>query len=138
MKHRPYLVVEDDALDAKALREAFSAAAIPNELVLVRSAEAALEKLKDPTEARLRPNLILMDLSLPGMSGLELLAELKRDRELALVPAILLSSSDRPEDCRAAYLGGAAGFMVKPVQTHRFREMVAALHAYWQRCERPR
>jgi two-component system, chemotaxis family, response regulator Rcp1 len=79
------------------------------------------------------PDLILLDIGLPGLDGHRVLAEVKSDPELHLIPVIVLSSSAREEEITRAYELGANAYVVKPSQLNRFRDMVRAIYSFW--CE---
>ena len=105
------LVVEDSQADRASVRIAFERSGLPILLIFAESAEEALKQLRMDG---VRPHMMLVDAHLPGASGLELLAMLKRDRKLREIPVFMLSGSEDPEDIRGAYRGQACGFLHKP------------------------
>jgi CheY-like chemotaxis protein len=132
------LYVEDDPIDVGNLQRAFSRCGIANPLRSVPSAGEALSLLRGaPGGARLRPAIILLDLGLPGMGGLELLRELKSDPALRGIPIVVLSASRHDRDLETAYQLGVAGYVVKPMDFEGFVRAVAAVERYWALCELP-
>jgi CheY-like chemotaxis protein len=83
------------------------------------------------------PKLILLDLNMPGMSGLEFLTTIKSDPELRRIPVIILSTSDLETDIQASYEGGVAGYFVKPLEYPQFVTTVQCILRYWELCQHP-
>lgn len=123
------LLVEDDPADASLVKAAFSEAGVAAVVHHVVDSVDALARLRRPG-ARL-PQLVLLDINLPRMTGRELLAALKADALLRGVPVVVLSTSDAESDVRAAYALGAAGYIVKPVDMGVLIEAMRCLHRYW-------
>lgn len=121
------LLVEDDAVDAMALRRALARAAVDVVLTHVEDGQAALDAL-----ATTRFDAALVDVRLPRMSGLELLARLRADPDRAPPAAFAYSTSDDDADVRAAYAAGAAGYFVKPTDPDDTPPFLHALHAWWR------
>ena len=125
------LHVEDDPIDVGNLRRAFSRCGIGNPVRSVPSAGEALTLLRGGIGgARVRPALILLDLGLPGIGGLELLRELKSDPALRGIPVVALSASRHDRDLEAAYQLGVAGYVVKPMDFDGFVRVIAAVERY--------
>jgi CheY-like chemotaxis protein len=120
------LLVEDDEGDVLMTREAFEFYKIPNPLHVVTDGEQALQFLRrtGPFADAPRPGLILLDVNLPRLSGLEVLAELKRDPDLLLIPVVMLTTSQAEEDILRSYELHANAFVSKPVD---FENFVAAI-----------
>lgn len=78
-----------------------------------------------------RPHLVVLDLRMPKMGGLDVLEEMNADVTLACIPVVVLSSSDRPEDIRASYAGGANSYVTKPAALSGLREGVGEMARYW-------
>jgi CheY-like chemotaxis protein len=135
----PILHVEDDPVDVGNLQRAWARLGVRNPLWTVGNGEEALDLLrsKGPHAHEPRPGLILLDLSMPVMSGLEFLREVKSDPELRLIPTVVLTASNHETDRRNAYDLGAAGYLVKPIEFPRFAEVVGAIERYWALCEAP-
>jgi CheY-like chemotaxis protein len=130
------LLVEDDEVDVMNVRRAFLRNRIGNPLFVAGNGVEALEKLRNgevPAERR----LILLDLNMPRMNGIEFLAELRRDPELAATPVVVLTTSNNDRDKIQAYDFNVAGYLVKPVTFAEFAELMAALNKYWTLVELP-
>jgi len=128
------LLAEDNADHAFFTTRAFHDAHGDGlEMHTVSDGEEVLEFLRQRgrfTDVR-RPHLIVLDLKMPKKSGLEVLAEMREDSELRVIPVVVLSSSDRTEDIRASYAGGANSYVTKPTTLSGLREGVGELARYW-------
>jgi len=135
----PILHVEDDPVDVANLQRACARLGIRNPLRSVPNGEEALDLLrgKDSDEREPRPGLILLDLSMPVMGGLEFLREVKSDPALRTIPTVVLTASNHESDRRQAYELGAAGYVVKSIDLDRFVEAVGVIERYWALCEIP-
>ena len=130
------LLVEDDEVDVMNVRRAFKANDIANPLFVVGNGVEALEKLRSgelPAERR----LVLLDLNMPRMNGIEFLVELRRDPELAATTVVVLTTSNNDRDRVQAYDLNVAGYLVKPVTFAEFAELMATLNKYWTLVEMP-
>jgi CheY-like chemotaxis protein len=116
------LLVEDDEGDVLMTREAFEFYKIRNPLHVVTDGEQALQFLRrtGPFAGAPRPGLILLDVNLPRLNGLEVLAELKRDPELLLIPVVMLTTSKAEEDILRSYKLHANAYVSKPVDFENF------------------
>ncbi|MFD1730296.1 response regulator [Deinococcus malanensis] len=134
------LLVEDSEPDIHLTREAFSEAGIANTLHIARDGVEALELLRCcPDRPKIpRPDVILLDINMPRMNGLEVLEELKRDPDLMTIPVIMLTTSQAEEDVLRSYQAYAASYVVKPVEFDRFYEAIRALGRYMLTIVRPR
>lgn len=126
---RPILLVEDNPDDAELALHAWRANRIAEPVVVRADAASALAWLADPGEPL--PRLVLLDLKLPGIPGLEVLRALRTAARTRLVPVVVLTTSREPRDVFAAYQLGANGYVVKPVELHRFTEIVRRIAAFW-------
>ncbi|MCA9432907.1 MAG: response regulator, partial [Candidatus Omnitrophica bacterium] len=88
-------------------------------------------------EGRGLPNLIVLDLNMPIMGGLEFLGALKSDPALRQIPVVVMTTSSERKDIERSYDLGAAGYMVKPLDHEEFVTKVKRLHDYWKSCEKP-
>ena len=128
------LFVEDDPLDAKMAMTALSA--ITNRVQLVRDGESALDFLfcrgafarRQPSH---RPQLILLDLELPKMGGLEVLHSVKSDPRTATIPVVVLTGSERQRDVQASKRLGAADYILKPVDMLNLTRVVPTVNYQW-------
>ena len=120
------LLVEDDEGDILMTREAFEFHKIRNPLHVVSDGERALQYVRQtgPFADAPRPGLILLDINLPRLSGLEVLAELKADPELAVIPVVVLTTSQAEEDILRSYRLHANAYVSKPVD---FENFIAAI-----------
>lgn len=127
------LLIEDNASEAKLTREALREAGVQHELFVVSDGECATRFLKQERgyETVPRPNVILLDLNLPGKHGREVLTEIKHDRTLCHIPVIVFSNSQATEDVDAVYQLGGNGYVVKSGDLDEFFASVKALVDFW-------
>lgn len=120
------LLVEDDPGDVLLIREAFADQKVGNMLSVVSDGVEAMRYVRGEGEyaGRERPDLVLLDLNLPRKSGAEVLAEIKGDPELSMIPVIVLTTSEAEEDVLRSYRMHANAYITKPVDFERFREIV--------------
>lgn len=128
------LLVEDDDLDVMNVHRALAQAPEIASITVARDGLEALKMLRSgvPPIERL---VILLDLRMPRMSGLDLLRELRSDPRLKRIPNVILTTSDDPHDREAAFCLGAAGYFVKPAAPTRFRQIMDAMRSYWSVAE---
>jgi CheY-like chemotaxis protein len=135
-----FLLVEDDENDVILVRRAFSKSQLLNPLAVVRNAEEAMAYFmgigayKNRSEYPL-PSLVLLDLKMPGMSGIEFLQWLRQQPGYGSTRVVILTSSSLTRDVNAAYQAGANSFLIKPVDFERFVEITSALSGYWMRTD---
>ena len=128
------LLVEDNPGDVRLAREALKEHALPFHLSVANDGDAALDFLQHARQqnaSSLRPDLILLDLNLPGLSGLEVLAAIKSDPKLSMIPVVVLSMSRAEHDIRAAYANHANCYINKPIDLDEFIEVVGQLERFW-------
>ena len=127
------LLVEDDEGDVLMTREAFEFYKIRNPLHVVTDGERALQFLRrtGPFVDAPRPGLILLDINLPRRSGLEVLAELKADPELALIPVVMLTTSQAEEDILRSYRLHANAYVSKPVDFEQFMAAIRQIDDFF-------
>ncbi len=130
------LLVEDDEVDVMNVRRAFERNKITNPLFVAGDGVEALEMLRDGRVPRQR-RLLLVDINMPRMNGLEFLRAVRADRELRLIPVVVLTTSDDERDRFEAYELNVAGYLLKPVTFTTFVEVMAALNKYWTLVELP-
>ena len=130
------LLVEDDEVDVMNVQRAFKKNHIANPLFLANNGIDALEQLRNGSIPRDR-RIILLDLNMPRMNGIEFLRELRRDPELNLTPVVVLTTSNDERDRIEAYNLNVAGYILKPVTFSNFCEVMAALNKYWALVELP-
>ncbi len=126
------LLVEDNPHDVEIMIRALKKGHVKNDLVVARDGQEALDILYGHTagESEL-PGLILLDLNLPKVGGLEVLERIKRDPGLKRIPVIILTTSKREEDVVRSYDLGVNTFITKPVGFEDFIKVVATLNEYW-------
>jgi CheY-like chemotaxis protein len=127
----PYdiLLVEDDDGDAILIEDALPASVGSRRLTRAVDGIAALELLRGPTGYR--PDLIVLDLNLPRMSGSELLAILKQDRDFVTIPVVVLATSQEPDSIIDAYRKHANAYVTKPVNHEAFAQAVRSLGSFF-------
>ena len=130
------LLVEDDEVDVMNVRRAFQKNHITNPLFVAGDGLEALEVLRGGRVPRDR-RLVLLDLNMPRMNGLEFLRELRADPELAHTPVVVLTTSNEERDKVDAYGLKVAGYLLKPVTFGNFCEVMTALNKYWTLVELP-
>jgi CheY-like chemotaxis protein len=130
------LLVEDDEVDVMNVKRAFEKNHIMNPLYLATNGIEALELLRGndiPASRR----LVLLDLNMPRMNGIEFLQELRKDPELASTTVVVLTTSNDERDKVEAYSLNVAGYILKPVTFDNFCEAMVALNKYWSLVEFP-
>ena len=132
---RPILLVEDDHVDVMTVQRSLRDLNVLNPLVVAPNGEEALEYLKD--ENNKRPCVILLDLNMPRMNGIELLKVLKADEELRMIPVVILTTSEDVDDKIATFGLSAAGYIVKPTDYKKFVEAMRTINVYWTLSELP-
>ena len=130
------LLVEDDEVDVMNVRRAFERNNVSNPLFVAGNGLEALEMLRDGTVPRER-RLILLDLNMPKMNGIEFLQALRSDPELASAPVVVLTTSNDDQDKIDAYNLNVAGYLLKPVTFSNFCERMTTLNKYWTLVEMP-
>jgi len=130
------LLVEDDQVDVMNVRRAFERNRITNSLFVAGDGIEALDMLRAGSMPRAR-RLVLLDLNMPRMAGLEFLRELRRDPDLQHTPVVVLTTSNDERDKIDAYNLNVAGYLLKPVTFVNFVEVMAMLNKYWTLVELP-
>jgi len=131
----PILIVEDDKIDIITIQHAIEKLSITNPIYLVTNGEEALEFLRDPLYPQ--PGLIILDLNMPRMGGIEFLRHKKDDPEIKNIPVVVLTTSDEEKDILDTYELCAKGYMVKPTEYLKFVEVVRAINLYWTLSKAP-
>lgn len=127
--HPPIMLIEDDAVDAMSVRRALRTINVTNPLVLAEQGEAALSYMNTPGNAL--PCIILLDLNMPIMGGLEFLRHIKQHAEWRRIPVVVLTTSEEALDRDASFELGAAGFLPKCPDYDRFVEVMRTWDQYW-------
>ena len=130
------LLVEDDMAHAEIVRRNLEEFRVANRIVHVTDGQAALDYLfrqngyADP-DANPHPSLILLDLRLPKVDGMEVLSRIKQDNTLMRIPTVVLTTSNAESDMVNAYTKGACSYLVKPVDFEKFTKLMEAFGYYW-------
>jgi CheY-like chemotaxis protein len=130
------LLVEDDQVDVMNVKRAFDKNRIGNPLYVAEDGIRALEILRSTEMPRDR-RIVLLDLNMPRMNGIEFLKALREDPALHMTPVVVLTTSDDERDKINAYDLNVAGYLLKPVTFSNFVEVMAALNKYWTLVEFP-
>ncbi len=132
---KPILLLEDDTVDAMTVKRALKDLKVTNPLVRVANGEEALVYLRD--ESKTKPCVILLDLNMPKMNGIEFLKIAKADEKLKRIPAIVLTTSKDDQDRFKTFQLSIAGFIVKPVDYIKFLDAMRIVDLYWTLSELP-
>lgn len=134
------LLVEDDEVDIMNVKRAFKKNNISNNIHIARNGLEALAMLRGkPSEGIEKlnpmPKVVLLDLNMPKMGGLEFLQEIRNDADLKKLSVFVMTTSDEESDKIAAYNLNVAGYILKPLSFERFVQAVSILNHYWKLCE---
>lgn len=132
---KPILLVEDDQVDAMMVKRALKDINVTNRLDIVNDGEAALTFLKNPENEK--PGIILLDLNMPKINGIEFLKIAKKDDSLKRIPVVVLTTSKEDQDKVDSFNFGVAGYMIKPVDYQKFVAVVKTIDLYWTLSELP-
>ena len=129
------LLVEDDPKDVELTLTALEEYNLANEVIVARDGEEALEYLysrgKFKTRSNDNPSVMLLDLKLPKVDGLEVLKQVKSEEKLRMIPIVVLTSSKEEKDMVASYSLGVNAYVVKPVDFHEFVNAIKELGVFW-------
>jgi CheY-like chemotaxis protein len=128
------LLVEDDLADQKLIKTSLKNEKIANDLYTVQTGEEGMDFLYHRGNYRNgapQPDLILLDLNMPGMGGKEFLKQIKEDEKLKQIPVVILTTSDAERDIIDSYKLQASGYVRKPVTLEEFKEAMKRLKEYW-------
>jgi CheY-like chemotaxis protein len=135
------LVVEDDPRDVELTLTALDEYKLANEVILARDGKEALDYLYCREQFASRPNespaVILLDLKLPKVNGLEVLQQIRSDERLKMIPVVVLTSSHEEKDMLTSYKLGVNAYVVKPVDFHEFVNAVKELGMFWAVINQP-
>lgn len=123
------LMVDDNAADRMLAEVAFETQSIPHTFRTVNSGQAALDILNGPRPER--PDLVLLDLNMPGLNGFEVLDRVKGDAATKHLPVVVLTTSDRAADRLRAYQHQASAYLVKPIKAGELERLAARLLTFW-------
>jgi len=129
------LLVEDDEVDVMNVQRAFRKNTITNPLFIAHNGLEALEMLR--SGAVPFPHIIILDINMPKMNGIEFLRELRADEAFKSASVFVMTTSNEDSDKINAYNFNVAGYILKPLSFEKFISSVATLNSYWKLCERP-
>lgn len=135
--YRPILLVEDNPMDLDLTQRAFSRRKVVNPFEVARDGEEALDWMRRWDEGAPIPVLILLDLKLPRVDGLDVLRRYKEHPLYRSIPVVVLTTSDEDRDIETAYQLGANSYIVKPVEFEKFVEVAAQIEVYWTLLNHP-
>ncbi|MGH7553763.1 MAG: response regulator [Longimicrobiales bacterium] len=127
----PILIVEDNPLDLDLAMRALARRKLANPILVARDGEEALDWIPRWESGERTPAVILLDLKLPRVSGLEVLRRFKEHDRVRTIPVIMLTSSSEDRDIAGAYELGVNSYIVKPVDFEKFSEVAAHIDLYW-------
>lgn len=136
-RNQPILLVEDNMLDLDLTLRAFKSQKLDNPILIARDGEEALAFVEKWEKGEPRPVVILLDLKMPKVNGLEVLKVLKNHQQFKTIPVIVLTTSSEHSDVHAAYQLGANSYIVKPVDFEKFLEVAKHIDLYWRVLNRP-
>ena len=129
--HRPILLVEDNPLDIDLTKRAFKKKNFIHPINIARDGEEALAYIDKWEAGEPLPFIILLDLKLPKIDGLEVLRRLKTHDDFRVIPVVVLTSSSEDKDVQIAYKHGANSYIVKPVDFDKFLKVASDIEMYW-------
>jgi CheY-like chemotaxis protein len=128
-------LVEDDRVDVMTVQRALKEIRVTNPVEVAGNGEEALKFLNNTTNPK--PGIILLDLNMPKMNGIEFLKRAKQDDRLKKIPVVVLTTSKDEQDKVESFNLGVAGYMIKPVDYRKFVEVIKAIDMYWTLSELP-
>ncbi|MBB5284378.1 CheY-like chemotaxis protein [Rhabdobacter roseus] len=131
------LLVEDDEVDIMNVKRAFKKNNISNPLVVAHNGLEALEVLRNDLPDAPKPKIVLLDLNMPKMGGIEFLKEIRKDANLSSLSVFVMTTSNEDSDKVEAFNLNVAGYILKPLSLDRFIAAVSTLNSYWTLCEFP-
>lgn len=134
-KNKKIMLIEDDYVDALTIKRAFRDIKVENELIIAEDGEKALEMLKAMQEY---PQVIILDLNMPKLSGIEFLKIIKKDENFAIIPVVIMTTSKEDEDKLNCYKNGVSGYVEKPIDYNEFLEILKIVYDYWMINEFPK
>lgn len=135
MNRQTILLVEDDRVDALTVKRAFNELRITNRLEVAKDGQEALDMLQNGDKEK--PGLILLDLNMPRMSGVEFLKHRRKHKSLRRIPVVVLTTSREEQDRMNSFDLCISGYMIKPVDYRKFVETIKAIKLYWTISQTP-
>ncbi len=134
---RYILLIEDNPLDIDLTKRAFARRHLADPLVIAHDGEEAMQYIDEWETGKQPPSLILLDLKLPKIDGLDVLARLKQHAQYKKIPVVILTTSGEDRDVQSAYALGANSYIVKPVSFEKFIEVAERIESYWGALNQP-
>jgi CheY-like chemotaxis protein len=134
------LLIDDDEVDCMNVQRAFKKSQIANPLTIAHNGIEGLDLLRGTNGAAKvspLPRIILLDINMPKMNGLEFLKELRADKDLHSISVFVMTTSNDEKDRFEAYNYNVAGYIIKPISFEKFVAAVSILNEFWQLCEQP-
>jgi CheY-like chemotaxis protein len=135
--NRSILLVEDNPMDVDLTKRAFTRRNLNNPIEVARDGEEALAWIVRWEAGERTPGIILLDLKLPRVDGLEVLRQLKAHPVFRTIPVVILTTSAEDSDIQTAYYLGANSYIIKPVDFAKFMEVAEQIDSYWTLLNRP-
>jgi CheY-like chemotaxis protein len=136
-KNLPILLVEDNPTDVELTLRAFKKRKLTNPIIVARDGEEAMEQITLWEKGSQAPVIVLLDLKLPKVDGLEVLKKIKSHPVFNTIPVVVLTSSAEDKDIEAAYKLGTNSYIVKPVDFNKFIEVATQIELYWTVFNKP-
>jgi len=130
--NQPILLVEDNPVDLDLTLRAFKSQKLDNPILTTRDGEEALAFVEKWEKGEPLPVVILLDLKMPKVNGLEVLKVLKNHQQFKIIPVVVLTTSSEHSDVHAAYELGANSYIVKPVDFEKFLDVAKQIDLYWR------
>lgn len=131
MQKADILYVEDDLDFSEIVEQAFSQVDNNTQLTILEDGASALSTLNNFAESKDKPKLILLDMNLPGISGLDVLKRIKENNALRCIPVVMFSTSDNPKDVRTSLENGANAYVPKPLGYLNLVNCLKSMHSFW-------
>ncbi len=128
---RPVLLVDDNPMDVELTLRAFKSSGMANPIEVARDGVEVIERIPRWEAGEPTPLVILLDINMPRVDGLAVLAQLKLHEVLRMIPVVMLTTSAVGQDVEAAYALGANSYIVKPVNFDKFTQVAAQIRLYW-------
>lgn len=135
IEKKPILLVEDDEIDIMTVKRAIKTLKVPNPLHLAANGEEALEYLEENSHNL--PGIIILDINMPRMNGIEFLNIIKKDQRFLRIPVVVLTTSKEHQDRYESFNLNVAGYMIKPVIFEEFVKVIDLIHKYWSLSKHP-
>ena len=128
MRHLSLLLIEDDQIETLKFEQIVGKINKKHKVVIAKNGEEALKNIKKSSTL---PNVILLDLNMPKMNGIEFLQLLKKDEKWKYIPVVVLTTSNYTNDILKCYEIGVAGYIMKPLKYQEYKELIENLINYW-------